>query len=138
MNEAKREVVMPTSKQPGQVAHEAVPNACPWDYVGPYQRATYARVESAVRADERAKIEAELKAGRRDKERLLEALKVARHSLTCSHGLMAYDDATEASRKEHFRFDNTEELAIIDAALALPQPVAAILDKAQDPEGGEQ
>lgn len=53
------------------------------------------------------------------KARLRDALRVAEHGLTTSHGLMAYDDGTPAGAKEHFRLDNTEELNAIKAALAV-------------------
>ncbi len=49
--------------------------------------------------------------------RLRSALLIAEHGLTTSHGLMAYDDGTPAGAKQHFRLDNTEELAAIKAAL---------------------
>lgn len=51
--------------------------------------------------------------------RLRDALRVAEHGLTVSHGLMAYDDGTPASAKEHFRLDHTVELQAIKAALAV-------------------
>lgn len=51
--------------------------------------------------------------------RLRAALLVAEHGLTTSHGLMTYDDGTPAGAKEHFRLDNTVELAAIKAALGV-------------------
>lgn len=51
--------------------------------------------------------------------RLRAALLIAEHGLTASHGLMAYDDATPAGAKQHFRLDHTEELRAIKEAMAV-------------------